>query len=356
MTSVLHDVGMATGVEVSRAFYESAARPIIDRVLSGAGHVAARLGSGSDVLGLDDHRSQDHDFGCRLTVLVDEEHGPLLRDLDRVLEEELPREVAGWPTRFATSWDSRVRHKVDLHTVHDFVASRLGVDLRTPLTPIEWLCLTGQSVLEVTGGPVFHDSTRTYREAAATLRWYPNDVWRYVLAAGWSRLEQELPFVGRTGERGDELGSTVIAGRLCRDLVHLAFAVERTWAPYPKGSGARLQRLPSGRALAEVLTSVLAAKTWAERQSHLVDAIEALAERHRAAGFDVPSPAVVPFFDRPFVMPSGEVKSGLLRDIADPAIRALPCVGAIEQWCDNVDLLSYPQRRARASAIYGSES
>lgn len=348
---------MATGAEVSRSFYESAARPIIERVLSGAGHLAARLGSGSDVLGLDDDRSQDHDFGCRLTVLVDDENGPLLNDLDGLLEEELPEEVAGWPTRFATSWDSRTRHKVDLHTVHDFVVSRLGVDLRTPLTPVEWLCLTGQSVLEVTGGPVFHDSTRTYREVASTLRWYPSDVWRYVLAAGWTRLGQELPFVGRTGELGDEVGSRIVAGRLCRDLVHLAFAVERTWTPYPKWSGAQLHRLPSGERLAEVLEAVLAAKAWAERQRRLVDAIEDLAERHRAAGFDVPTPAVVPFFDRPFVMPSGEATAVLLRGIADPDIRALPCVGAIEQWCDNVDLLSYPQRRARASAIYdGSRS
>ena len=349
---VLHDVGVPKGAEVSQTFYESAVRPIVEQVLPEAGHVAARLGSGSDVLGLDDERSQDHDFGCRLTVLVDEEHGPLLSELDRLLEEGLPEEVAGWPTRFATSWDSRTRHKVDLHTVHDFAASRLGVDLRTPLTPIEWLCLTGQSVLEVTGGPVFHDSTRTYREVVATLTWYPNDVWRYVLAAGWTRLGQELPFVGRTGELGDELGSRLVAARLCRDLVHLAFAIERTWPPYPKWSGGQLHRLPSGGRLAELLAEVLASTAWTERQRHLVEAIEDLAERHRAAGFDVPTPVVVPFFNRPFVMPTGEATAELIRGIDDPAIRALPCVGAIEQWCDNVDLLSYPQRRARASAVY----
>lgn len=346
------DGGMATGAEVSRAFYESAARPVVERVLADNGYLVARLGSGSDVLGLDDDRSQDHDFGCRLTVLVDEGHAPLLAELDRLLEEELPDEVAGWPTRFATSWDRRVRHKVDLHTVHDFAASRLGFDLRAPLTPVEWLCLTGQAVLEVTAGPVFHDSTSSYREVATTLKWYPSDIWRYVLAAGWTRLGQELPLIGRAGELGDELGSQVIAGRLCRDLIQLAFTVERTWAPYPKWSGGKLHRLPSGGRLAEVLAATLAARGWEERQRHLVEAVEEVAERHRTVGFDVPRPAVVPFFDRPFVMPTGEIAAALLRDIDDPDIRALPCVGAIEQWCDNVDLLSYPQRRARASVIY----
>lgn len=343
---------MVAGAEVSQVFFEDAALPIIERALPGIGFLAARLGSGSDVLGLDDHRSQDHDFGCRLTVLVDEEHAALLEDLDRCLETELPEEVAGWPTRFATSWDNRIRHKVDLQTVHDFVGSRLGFDLRSPLSLAEWLCITGQSVLEVTSGPVFHDTTRAYRDVTTELKWYPTDTWRYVLAAGWVRISQELPFVGRTGELGDEVGSRVIAARLCRDLTHLAFMIERTWAPYPKWSGRMLHRLPCGTALSDTLAAVFAASGWPERQRHLVDAIELVADRHRLAGFDLPRPAIVPFFDRPFVMPSDEIPVVLMNSVTDAELLALPRVGSIEQWCDNVDLLSHPERRARMTAIY----
>ncbi|MDN5766626.1 MAG: hypothetical protein L0H96_04740 [Humibacillus sp.] len=36
-------------------------------------HAAARLGSGSDVLGLDDATSRDHDWGLRLNLLVPSE-------------------------------------------------------------------------------------------------------------------------------------------------------------------------------------------------------------------------------------------------------------------------------------------
>jgi hypothetical protein len=345
---------MTGGHALARDFYELGARPIIEGVLSGTGYLAGRLGSGSDVLGFDDARSRDHDFGCRLTVLVDDRHHRLLEALDAALDAELPEEIAGWPTRFATTWDARVRHQVDLHTVHDFAATRLGFDVRRRLDPAEWLCLTGQSILEVTAGPVFHDTTESYRHVAGTLTWYSDDLWRYVLAAGWARLAQELPFVGRTGEVGDEPGSRIIAARLCRDLTHLAFLIERTWIPYPKWSGTALHHLPGGEALAETLVAAQSAAHWGERQRKLSDAIDLLAERHRCAGFDLPEPAVVPFFDRPFLVPNGEISDVLLRDITDSSVRDLPPIGSIEQWCDNVDLLSRPERRARAVALYQS--
>ena len=342
---------MSAGSAFALSLYE-AARPIIERVLPGTGYLAARLGSGSDVLGFDDDRSRDHDFGCRLTVLVGQQHKALLEPLDAALDAELPEEVAGWPTRFGTSWDSQVRHKIDLHTVHDFVASRLGFDLRAPLQPAEWLCLTGQSVLEVTAGPVFHDSTESYREVKRTLSWYPEELWRYVLAAGWARLGQELPLVGRTGELGDESGSRIIAARLCRDVAHLSFAVDRTWMPYPKWSGMALRVLPGGRAIEDTLAAVQAAARWAERQQLLSKALEVLADRHRAAGFELPEPTVGPFFDRPFLMPNSEIVAALTDAITDPRVRDLPPIGSIEQWCDNVDVLSHPNRRVRATALY----
>ena len=342
---------MSSGYAVAESLYE-AVRPTVERVLDGAGYLAGRLGSGSDVLGFDDETSRDHDFGCRLTVLVDDPHVSLLEPLDAALEAELPEKVDGWPTRFATSWDSRVRHKIDLHTVHDFAASRLGFDLRHGLRAREWLCLTGQSVLEVTGGPVFHDTTEAYGGVKRLLGWYPEDVWRYVLAAGWARLGQELPFVGRTAELGDDNGSRIIASRLCRDVVHLAFAVERTWMPYPKWAGTALRALPGGDDLHDGLAAVQAAATWPERQQLLCAAIHDLAARHRAAGFELPEPAVVPFFDRPFMMPSGAIFAGLIDGITDPTIRDLPPIGSIEQWCDNVDILSHPERRALAVGLY----
>lgn len=343
---------MVNGAEISQDLFQSFVRPIVDDVMPGVGYLAGRLGSGSDALGFDDATSPDHDFGCRLTVLVDDEYASLLAEVDEALSRRLPEEVDGWPVRFPTTWDRRVTHKVDLHTVHDFARSRLGFDARSGLGTAQWLCLTGQSVLEVTAGPVFHDSTDAFGALRRTLAWYPDDLWWYVLASGWARLAQELPFVGRTGQIGDEAGSTMIASRLCRDLAHLTFLVARTWSPYPKWTGTALRRLPGGPTVAGQLNSIQAVSSWSERQRCLSVAIEDLAGRHRLAGIEMPVQVLRPFFGRPFLAIADEVSRTLHERIVDPAVRKLPLLGSIEQWCDNVELLAHPDRRASATAIY----
>jgi hypothetical protein len=60
------------GAELARRFHADVVAPLLAKALPGLGYAAGRLGSGSDVLGLDDATSRDHDWGCRLTLLVDE--------------------------------------------------------------------------------------------------------------------------------------------------------------------------------------------------------------------------------------------------------------------------------------------
>lgn len=343
---------MTAGAEITQTFFERAVRPIVEDVMPGLGYLAGRLGSGSDALGFDDATSTDHDFGCRLTVLVDDHNVSMVADLDEALSDRLPDEVDGWPVRFPTSWDGQATHKVDLYAGYDFAGTRLGFDLRSPLGVSQWLCLTGQSVLEVTAGPVFHDTTDAFAAIQRTLTWYPDDIWYYVLAAGWTRLGQELPFVGRTGQIGDEAGSRMIASRLCRDIAHLTFLVNRAWAPYPKWTGTALGRLPGGAETAEQLNSIQAASNWPERQDRLADAIEGLANHHQLAGLELPARVLVPFFDRPFLGTADEVSLSLRERIGDPTVRNLPLLGSIEQWSDNVDLLSHPEKRALATTVY----
>src|SRR5207245_8017747 len=120
------------------------------------------------------------------------------------------------------------------------------------------------------------------------LKYYPPDVWLWLLSAQWERISQEEAFVGRCGEVGDELGSRLIAGRLVHHLMKLCFLMERRYAPYSKWFGTAFSRLESAYALSPVLDKVLSSASWQEREAHLSEAYRIVAERHNALGITRP--------------------------------------------------------------------
>lgn len=340
-----------TGIELARAYYDDVVRPLLDAWRPGLPHAAARLGSGSDVLGLDDTTSRDHDWGLRLTLLVDADD---VAAVDAHLAGALPATYRGLPTRFATTWHPDVGHRVEVATPGELARSRLGVDATKALEASEWFALTGQSVLEVTAGAVFADGPGELTRLRERLRWYPDDVWLQVLAAEWERLGQELPFVGRTGARGDDLGSRVLAARLAGSLMRLGLLLERRWPPYPKWLGTAFSATPSGGAAGGHLARALAAATWQERDGALAAACDAVLERQREVGLPAPEGAAAgPFFDRPFHGVRDEVAHAL-REAAGGVAADGASSRAVEQWVDGVDVLMDPERGSRRFRRPGS--
>lgn len=180
-----------------------------------------------------------------------------------------------------------------------------------------------------------------------SLAWYPDDVWRYAVAADWSRLRQEFPDVGRAGLRGDEDGSAVIAARHVRTLLHLAHLLHRCWPPYGKWLAHSAARLPGGTALRVTVQEVLRAPEWRSRQSALADAVEQLAVVQGEQGLPTLSPATEPFFDRPHIG-LREMAELVTAQIRGPAVRALPVgAGTAEQISDNVSVLVDADARRR---------
>ena len=340
-----------TGAELARRYYEQVVRPLLGERWPGLPHAAGRLGSGSDVLGLDDATSRDHDWGLRLNLLVPAD---AVAAVDAALADELPAHWAGHPTRFATTWDPVVRHRVQVETARELALSRLGLDPTSGLSVAEWLSLTGQAVLEVTSGELFADGPGELSGLRRQLEWYPDDLWLHVVAVDWARLGQELPFIGRTAERGDDLGSRVIAARLAGVAMHLAHLLERRWPPYAKWLGTSLARLPRASGVAGPLEQSLAAADWRGRESGLAEAVRALMRLQSETGLPSVTEPLEPFWDRPYQAVRAEVTAVLEQSVTDPDVRALPRgVGSVEQWSDNVDVLAHAARRHGTRASRG---
>jgi len=338
--------GFVPGLELSRAFYDDVVAPLVGDVP----HSAALIGTGSDVLGYDTPRSTDHGWGPRLQVFVGAEDAAPVRAR---IEEGLPIEFRGWPIRFG--WDDVPEtHHVIVCPLGKWLLERLGFDPRSGVRLRDWLATPQQALLEVTRGAVFHDESGELEAVRAALAWYPDDVWLWLLACQWKRIDQEEPFVGRAAEVGDELGSRVIAGRLARDVVRLSFLLERRYAPYSKWLGTAFSELDSYGVIGDSLLETLAATEYPGREEALVRAIQEAASLHNALGITrrVDETAGL-FYERPFrVLGSGRLVDACLERMGDHRLRALPLVGSIDQLMDSSDVLSEPAVRAVAARLY----
>ncbi|HZU74019.1 MAG TPA: DUF4037 domain-containing protein [Acidimicrobiales bacterium] len=345
----MEDMGaFRSGLELNALFYEK----VIGPALAGIDHAAARLGSGSEVLGFDTERSTDHGWGPRLLVLVGEQHvdGALAK-----VEAALPEDFEGFPVRYG--WDDiPVTHHVTVTTIGSWLVEQLGVDVTADLSATDWLVLPQQKLLEVTAGAVYHDDGAVMDRLRAALAWYPDDVWVWMLAAQWRRIAQEEAFVGRTAEVGDDLGSRLVTARLGRELMRLWFLVCRTYWPYTKWFGSAFGRLPGAASLGRALRSALQADDYQSREAALVEAYRIVARRHNELGVaDAVDPEVRLYYGRPYrVLMADRFVEACLARVTSPELNRLPLVGSIDQVADATDLLQYPERVNRIRALYGS--
>jgi hypothetical protein len=239
-----------------------------------------------------------------------------------------------------------VFHRVDVTSLDSWFADNLGFDPRLGATTLNWLATPTQTLAEVTSGAVFHDGLGELTPARASLSWYPDQVWRYVLACQWQRISQEEAFVGRCGEVGDELGSAVVAARQARDLMRLCLLMHRRYPPYSKWLGSAFAQLPGAATISQALTAAIAATTWHDREDHLATAYSAVARLHNRLGLTDPvDPGTRPYHDRPFrVLHAERFSQALAAGLTDPDLRALPLTGAVDQFADSPDLLGHRTR------------
>ena len=354
------------GIELSRRFYQELVQPLLNRHFGPLTHTAALIGTGSEVLGFDTERSTDHDWGPRLQLFLGQDDADRYGEaIGTMLAERLPTTFLGYHTNLAPAGpggtrhmapaDGPIRHGVVVAGLRGWLSGHLGFDPLAGVGLVDWLATSSQAFAEITAGEVFHDGLRRLTPARRLLAWYPDDVWRYVLACQWQRVSQEEAFVGRCGEVGDELGSAVTCARLVRDLMRLTLLMARRYPPYGKWLGSVFARLPSGMRLLPGLTAALAATDWRERERHLSAAYEHVGRLHNGLGLTEPvDPRTRAYHGRPFrVLHAERFTEALLTTVTDPAVRDLPVIGTVDQYADSTDVVAHRERGRRLTgALY----
>lgn len=348
-------VTFVSGLELSRQFYFQAVRPILDRRFPRLRHSAALIGWGSEVLGFDTQISRDHHWGPRVLLFVsDEDLGELGKEIDAALSHELPYEFMGYSTSFSdpepngvrhaiSVTSGEVRHMVQVFSIRSLFWARLRVDPFKKISAARWLTLPQQRLLEMTSGDIFYDGLGQLEKVRQKFGYYPRDVWLYMLAAQWKKISQEEAFIGRTGEIGDELGSRLIAARIVNEIIGLCFLIERRYMPYSKWLGSAFSQLRISRKLTPIVSDVLSAGNWKERERHLSKAYSLIAAAHNKLGITKPLPTRTSnYFSRPFKVIHADVFADrILKSITAPAVKKLkPHIGSVDQFAASTDLLS----------------
>jgi hypothetical protein len=383
------------GLDLSRLYYAEVIRPLLDAEFGRLAHSAALLGPGSEVLGLDSERSTDHDWGPRCLIFLPDvtparaagaegsartrasamrvasaapglETGPddptagLAAQVSAMLTRRLPSTFRGYRTAFPASGAApgSAAHWVVVTGLGRWLTGMLGFDPRRGVTLLDWLATPAQRLAEVTAGAVFHDGLSAVSSQAASggpagsgglaaarkaLAWYPDDVWRYLLACQWQRISQEEAFPGRCAEAGDELGSAIVTARLARDMVRLVLLMRRRYPPYSKWLGSAFAQVPGvARELRPLLAGAVLAGDWPERERNLCGAYQAVARMHNELRLTGPvDGAVRPFYDRPYnVLDAGRFVNALQESIGTAQIRRLPPAGGVDQFIDSTDAVA----------------
>ena len=346
------------GMQLSEMYFLEEVQPVINQVSPDLKYSAGLIGPGSEVMGFDSSMSSDHHWGPRVMLFLSEEDlEGKAGSLKSMLRHKLPHRFKGYPTSFTnpSSQPSNagvqlldyentgpVNHRVEAYSFKKFISSYLGIEIDKPLKVSDWLTMPQQKLRSLKDGKIFRDNYN-WSGQLNKLEYYPHDVWLYLLAACWARIEQDEHLMGRAGYAGDELGSSIIAARLVRDLMRLSFLMERVYFPYSKWFGTAFQKLDIALLLKPHLESCLNASNWVDRERCLSKAYSVVANKHNQLYISEPMPTQVrSFHDRPFkVISMGEFSSGIVHQIKDPDVVRLTktrLFGSVDLISDSTDI------------------
>lgn len=349
------------GLELSERLYFDIVQPLLNEFYPKLTYTACRLGYGSDVLGLDTEQSRDHDWGPKLDIFLDSKEK--IDELDQFFNEKLRgKMVSGYSTQFkryiepdgritlinTLSTTEETIHGIRLMTVKDFFLEYLNwsIDGQSEVELEDWLTFPCQHLLTIARGRIFYDSCQLkVEEIRSKLSFYPDDVHLYLMASLWNRLGQEQHLMSRAGQVRDELGSSLIASRLVRDIMRLIFLLERQYFPYPKWFGTGFSRWTrQGAALEPILFEIQTTKLWQEREKNLAVVYERLAELF-SEQFPNIKTKCQQFYNRPFrVIDAESISEEILKRIQNPFLRQIPKIGGIDLFVDSADALSVELR------------
>lgn len=354
------------GKELCRDFFHQIAQPCIARHFPRLRYSSGLLGYGSDILGYDDPVSTDHMWGPRFYLFLQEQDEGLQPQLEEIFSREFPYQFRGYSVHFSPPDpnDAGVRHAEPLsqgrvnplvffYTVDSYLDFYLGTHQLEQLTSIQWLSLSEHRLLALSLAEFYTDQLHM-AQRLEKIRYYPQDVWLYLLASNWYLAAEEQAFVKRCGSTGDELGSALACSRIADRLMRLGFLYCKRYAPYSKWFGRAFQELPLPQDLKEAVKTAVLAGSTQQREQPLVYAQQRMAHLHNQLGLTEPvSEEIVPYFGRDIsVIFADRIAQAIRRKLVGTPLEKAPLIGTLSQVPNFTNLYEDVGRRPQVEQLY----
>jgi len=350
------------GMQLCQDFYFECVAPLMEEHFPDIQYSAARIGGGSDVLGFDDVRSRDHDWGPRVELFFSSENfNSMGKNIYEVLSYNLPFSFKGFSTHFVNDYlmgdtdKYPITHRARTFSVDLYFGYVLGFNPTKQISEIDWLRTPDQRLRTIKSSKIFHDGLSALQDIKNILEWYPDDIWYFIMASQWLRIDQEEPFVARCGDVGDELGSRVVAARQVKEIMQLCFYMEKEYAPYNKWFGTAFSKLQCAQELQPLLMQVFVQENWREREKILSEVYLILANMHNDLSItEFIEPEISNFFDRPYKVPHSErFYNALIHKVQSPLLKSIKrAIGSVNQFTDSTDISCWNEALESISSVY----
>ena len=205
---------------------------------------------------------------------------------------------------------------------------------------------------------MFRDDLGVLTRRRTTYQWYPDDIWRWMIASQWHLIGNAEPLLARTIETEDVRGAHLLTATRCQLTMEMAYLQQRRYRPYAKWFGHGLRRAPDqhdfgppvGRGPHDAADPPLrwspsagSSSTRRRAQSVADQRVRRAGHRGLRGGRERRGPAVPGLNTAAFIDATVEA-------ITDPGLRSLPRVRAIDQLTHHDDQLinftAWPERLA----------
>lgn len=279
------------GIELNRDYYSEIIKPLLEKQFPELKYSAALIGYGSDVLGLDNKTSMDHNWGPRCVLFIDKQNYHLKEEIDIFLKYNLPFEFRSFSTNYSDPrYDQTqkmiftksypINHLIDIYEVEEYFQSQLSVKNLDNVSLLEWLTFNDQILIELTSGEIFYDGLQKLTKLQENLRFYPTDILRLKLASLWLSISNEEAFIGRCIELNDSIGLKLIISRIVSSIMKISFYLDYKYIPYSKWFGSLFEKTSNAKVLSPKIQSLLGENDKSKVQEKICDLYENLILLH----------------------------------------------------------------------------